>query len=72
VRDVAHQVTHAVVAVRYQNGWLILDNRTLFMVSADESPYQYLFALDHRGACTFATEVARRGAVQTRVSVSYF
>lgn len=72
VRDVAHQVTHAVVAVRYQNEWLILDNRTLFMVSADESPYQYLFALDHRGARTFATEVARRGAAQRGVSVSYF
>jgi predicted transglutaminase-like cysteine proteinase len=71
VRDVQHQTIHAVVAVHYKNEWLILDNRTLFMVNADESPYHYLFTLDHRGVRTYATEVARRRTVQTGVPVSH-
>jgi predicted transglutaminase-like cysteine proteinase len=71
VRDVEHQATHAVVAVRYKDEWIILDNRTLFMVNADQSPYRYLIALDHQGGRTFATEVARRRAIQERVAVSY-
>ena len=70
VRDVQHQTTHAVVAVHYKDEWLILDNRTLFMVNAEESPYHYMFTLDHQGVRTFAAEVARRQAVQERVPVS--
>lgn len=70
VRDVEHQATHAVVEVRYKDEWLILDNRTLFMVNADQSPYRYLVALDHQGGRTFATEVARRRAIQAGVAVS--
>src|ERR1039457_1952486 len=38
VRDVEHQATHAVVAVRYKDEWLILDNRTLMIVNAEETP----------------------------------
>jgi predicted transglutaminase-like cysteine proteinase len=70
VRDVEHQATHAVVAVRYKDEWIILDNRTLLMVNADQSPYRYLVALDHQGGRTFATEVARRRAIQAGVAVS--
>ena len=71
VRDVEHQATHAVVAVRFKDEWLILDNRTLLMLNADASSYRYLVALDHSGARTFATEVERRRTVQTGVPVSY-
>jgi predicted transglutaminase-like cysteine proteinase len=70
VRDVEHQATHAVVAVRYKNEWIILDNRTLMMVNADESPYYYLFALDHRGVRTFESEVVRRREIEVGVPVS--
>ena len=71
VRDVERQATHAVLAVRFKGEWLILDNRTLLMLNADKSQYKYLAVLDHRGARTFADEVARRRAVPTGVAVSY-
>ena len=71
VRDVEHQATHAVLAVHFKDEWLILDNRTLLILNADNSPYQYLATLDHRGARTFAAEVARRQAAPTGVAVSY-
>jgi predicted transglutaminase-like cysteine proteinase len=70
VRDVEHQATHAVVVVRYKDEWLILDNRTLMIVNAEETHYYPLLALDHEGIRTFATEVARRRAIQAGVSVS--
>lgn len=70
VRDVEHQATHAVVTVRYKDEWLILDNRTLMIVNAEETHYYPLLALDHQGVRTFATEVARRRAIQAGVLVS--
>ena len=70
VRDVKHKTTHAVVAVRYKDEWLILDNRTLRIVNAEETHYYPLLALDHEGVRTFATEVARRRAIQAGVLVS--
>jgi len=70
VRDVEHQATHAVVAVHFKNEWLVLDNRTLLMMNADATPYQYLVALDHRGARTFTAELARRRTVPTGAAVS--
>jgi len=61
VRDIKDQTTHAVLAVRYEEKWLILDNRTLVMVNAEEARHYYpLFALNHRGVRTFVTAVARR------------
>lgn len=71
VRDVEHQATHAVVAVRYKGEWLILDNRTLMIVNAEYNSHYYpLLALDHQGVRTFATEVARRRAIEAGVLVS--
>src|SRR5450631_1601846 len=70
VRDVEHQATHAVVTVRYKDEWLILDNRTLMIVNAEETHYYPLLALDHQGVRTFATEVARRQAIKAAVFVS--
>lgn len=61
VRDIKHRTTHAVVAVHYDDTWLILDNRTLVMVNAEEARHYYpLFVLDHRGVRTFATAIVRR------------
>jgi len=61
VRDIKDQTDHAVLAVRNDEKWLILDNRTLVMVAAEDARYYYpLFALDHRGVRTFITAVAQR------------
>jgi predicted transglutaminase-like cysteine proteinase len=50
VRDIKRKTDHAVVAVRLGDEWLILDNRTLIMVSTDDARQYYpLFVLDHRG-----------------------
>jgi len=70
VRDVKHKTTHAVVAVRYKDEWLILDNRTLRIINAEETHYYPLLALDHEGVRTFTTEIARRRAIQAGVLVS--
>jgi len=59
VRDIKNRENHAVLAVRYNGEWLILDNRTLVMVNADEALHYYpLFALDQRGVRTFVTAIA--------------
>jgi predicted transglutaminase-like cysteine proteinase len=71
VRDVKHKMTHAVVTVRYKDEWLIMDNRTLRIINAEETHYYPLLALDHEGVRTFTTEIARRRAIQERVAVSY-
>jgi predicted transglutaminase-like cysteine proteinase len=50
VRDIKRKTDHAVVAVRLGEEWLILDNRTLIMVSINDAAHYYpLFALDYRG-----------------------
>ena len=61
VRDIKDQTNHAVLAVRYEEKWLVLDNRTLVMVNADTAQYYYpLFVLDQRGVRTFITAIASR------------
>jgi predicted transglutaminase-like cysteine proteinase len=70
VRDIEHQATHAVVTVHYNGEWLILDNRTLLMLNAEETHYYPLLTLDHQGVRTFATEVARRQTIKAAVLVS--
>ena len=56
VRDLKHQATHAILAV-YQDGeWLLLDNRTLVMVSANEvRGYLPLYVLDQGGVRAVAS-----------------
>jgi predicted transglutaminase-like cysteine proteinase len=54
VRDLRRQAIHAVVAVHRDGEWLLLDNRTLVMLDADEArDYYPLFVLDHRGVRAF-------------------
>jgi len=56
VRDVRRQNNHAVVAVRHDDEWLILDNRTMVMVRAIDAQYYWpLFSLDHHGVGMVAT-----------------
>jgi predicted transglutaminase-like cysteine proteinase len=61
VRDIKRKTVHAVVAVRLDEEWFLLDNRMLIMVNAMEAHHYYpLFVLDHRGAREFATAAFHR------------
>lgn len=56
VRDVRRGLNHAVVAVRFDGEWLILDNRHMVLVKATEAQhYSPLFVLDQRGVGEFHT-----------------
>jgi len=56
VQDDKHEIGHAVVAVRYEQRWLILDNRTMSILDAEDVRYyRPLFALDQQGTRTIAT-----------------
>jgi predicted transglutaminase-like cysteine proteinase len=47
---------HAVVAVRYDQRWVILENRTMAILDAEDvRDYRPLFALDQHGTQTIAT-----------------
>ena len=49
VRDIKHHTLHALVAVRLDEEWLFLDNRTLIITNTIERRYDPLFALDQQG-----------------------
>jgi len=50
VRDLKHDEDHAVVAVRFEGRWLILDNRRLVMLpDADVADYRATFVIDDTG-----------------------
>jgi len=56
VQDDQRATGHAVVAVQYEQRWLILDNRTMAILNAEDvHHYRPLFALDQQGARTIAT-----------------
>jgi predicted transglutaminase-like cysteine proteinase len=60
VQDSMHQAEHAVVAVRDEQKWLILDNRTMAMLDAEQARYYYpLFVMDYRGIRTISTAARR-------------
>ncbi len=66
VRDVKRKTNHAVVAVRHEDEWLILDNRTLIMANAEEaSQYSPLLVLDHRGVRTSESAALHHRATLT-------
>jgi predicted transglutaminase-like cysteine proteinase len=61
VRDNMRQAMHAIVAVRYEYEWFILDNRTMAILNADQPRhYNPLFAMDYLGVKAFSTVAARR------------
>jgi predicted transglutaminase-like cysteine proteinase len=56
VQDEKREIGHAVVAVRYEQRWLILDNRTMSILDADDvRDYRPLFALDQQGTRAVVT-----------------
>lgn len=60
VRDNVRQMQHAVLAVYNKNNWLILDNRTMTILTAEQARHYYpLFVMDHRGVRVFSTVAAR-------------
>ena len=60
VRDAARQTDHAVVAVRDGQDWLILDNRNMLILNADDArQYQPLFSLNQQSIRTFASAADR-------------
>ena len=50
VHDDKHQVDHAVVTIRHEQRWLVLDNRTMAILNAEDVAYRPLFALDQQNA----------------------
>ncbi|MGB8244392.1 MAG: hypothetical protein WCF76_10950, partial [Pseudolabrys sp.] len=56
VQDEKRETGHAVVAIRYEQRWLILDNRTMVIPDAEDvHDYRPLFALDQNGTRAIAT-----------------
>jgi predicted transglutaminase-like cysteine proteinase len=65
-RDTRLQVDHAVLAVRYEEHWLILDNRTSHMVAADEiRQFTPLVSLGDAGVKLFAAPYLFKQPLQT-------
>jgi predicted transglutaminase-like cysteine proteinase len=61
VRDNVRQAEHEILAVRYEQKWLILDNLTMAMLDAEQVRHYYpLFVMDYRGAREFIATMARR------------
>ena len=61
VQDDKRQAQHAIVAVRYEQQWLILDNRTMAILNAEDARnYRALFALDRQNARTIAAAAVDR------------
>jgi predicted transglutaminase-like cysteine proteinase len=61
VGDIKRKTSHALVAVRLGEQWLLLDNRMLVMLDATQARNYYpLFVLDHRGVRGFAPAVIAR------------
>ena len=61
VRDDQRQAEHEILAVRYEQNWLILDNLTMAMLNAEQIRHYYpLFVMDYRGARAFTATLARR------------
>ena len=61
VHDIKDRTTHAVTAVRHEEEWWILDNRTfLLMNAAQVRQYYPLFTLDSRGVRTLIAATASR------------
>ncbi|NPV19543.1 transglutaminase-like cysteine peptidase [Bradyrhizobium aeschynomenes] len=61
VRDLAVRQDHAVLAVRIDGKWLVLDNRrATLMEGRDLQSFMPLFAIDQRGVSLFAAPYAER------------
>jgi predicted transglutaminase-like cysteine proteinase len=61
VRDLAVRQDHAVLTVRINGRWLVLDNRRMTLIeTADLPEFMPLFAINHDGVSLFAAPYAER------------
>ncbi len=61
VRDMAVRQDHAVLTVRVDGRWLVLDNRYSRLSETRDLPhFMPLFAIDHKGVSLFAAPYAAR------------
>jgi predicted transglutaminase-like cysteine proteinase len=64
VHETAINEKHAIVAVRFNGDWLVLDNRWLALVRDIDFPHAVpLYALDENGVWRFGQQAARSNAV---------
>jgi predicted transglutaminase-like cysteine proteinase len=70
VRDAAVRQDHAVLAVRVDGHWLVLDNRRSSLSETRDLPYfMPLFAIDHNGVSLFAAPYAERPRHESETDV---
>ena len=61
VRDLAVRQDHAVLAVRVNGRWMVLDNRRMALIETVDLPeFMPLFAINHDGVSLFAAPYAER------------
>jgi predicted transglutaminase-like cysteine proteinase len=61
VRDLAVRQDHAVLTVRVDGRWLVLDNRRMALIETGDLPeFMPLFAINHDGVSLFAAPYAER------------
>jgi predicted transglutaminase-like cysteine proteinase len=61
VRDLAVRQDHAVLTVRVNGRWLVLDNRRMALIETSDLPeFMPLFAINHDGVSLFAAPYAER------------
>ncbi len=61
VRDTSLEAEHAILVVHQEKKWVILDNRTMAMLNAEQvRHYDPLFAMNDTGVKFYTTTVARR------------
>jgi predicted transglutaminase-like cysteine proteinase len=71
VRDNAVRTDHAVLAVRHEGRWLILDNRRMALLEQSEiGHFMLLFALDHNGVKLLAAPYAQRPANESEITLA--
>jgi predicted transglutaminase-like cysteine proteinase len=71
VRDTSIRQDHAVLAVRQDDDWLILDNRwTVMLQSSEIRNFMPLFAIDHRGVMLFAAPYEARLSHASEIDVA--
>jgi predicted transglutaminase-like cysteine proteinase len=70
VRDTAVRQDHAVLTVRVDGRWLVLDNRRSNLSETRDLPYfMPLFAIDHNGVSLFAAPYAERPRHESETEV---
>jgi predicted transglutaminase-like cysteine proteinase len=70
VRDLAVRQDHAVLTVRIDGRWLVLDNRRMALIeTADLPEFMPLFAINHDGVSLFAAPYAERPRHESEMDV---